>query len=391
MERTHDELGKKARHGHERHAEIATITESHVPGSTSGTRQSAPRGSRPRALQSFWFGGTCQRFVPKRCFLSLAGFITLGMIGESPVPQLLANSHPATAKASRLALEIGGLSMGLWCENGMSMALDKEHHPFIIPTHPTKACDLELDVSWANDLELPSTTPSFASGGLWSAFVGATGTKFYFSSPTLGVTPYKAAWFDPAFERGHIVLRHDCFAADQPVFPLEYPIDELAMMHRLSRGEGVELHALGLVDYDGSGYLFLGHSGAGKSTAARLWKSESGVKVLSDDRIILRKKDSQYWMYGTPWHGDAGVSSPGCAPLTAIFLLEQAPANQILPLPGAQATAELFARSFVPHYLSDGIRFTLIFFDELTRSIPCSVFRFAPTESAVEAIRHARA
>ncbi len=240
-------------------------------------------------------------------------------------------------------------------------------------------------------LPQPSTVASFVSGGLWTSFTGATGTKFYFSSPTLGSAPYKAAWFDPAFERGHIVLRRDCFPTNQPVFPLEYPIDELAMMHRLSRGEGVEVHALGLVDEDGSGYLFLGHSGAGKSTTARLWRSEPGVKLLSDDRIILRKKDGQFWMYGTPWHGDAGVSSPGCAPLSALFLLEQAPANKIVSLPGAQAAAELFARSFVPHYLGDGIQFTLNFLEDLTSSIPCSVFRFAPTESAVEAIRHVRA
>ena len=32
--------------------------------------------------------------------------------------------------------------------------------------------------------------------------------------------------------------------------------------------------ALGLADSDGSGYLFLGHSGAGKSTTARLWQSQ---------------------------------------------------------------------------------------------------------------------
>ena len=31
-----------------------------------------------------------------------------------------------------------------------------------------------------------------------SALVGTPlGTKFYFSSPTLGIAPYKAAWFDP--------------------------------------------------------------------------------------------------------------------------------------------------------------------------------------------------
>jgi hypothetical protein len=317
--------------------------------------------------------------------------MTLVAIGDRTVPLKFADPDIATIQATRLGLEIGGVSLGLWCERGMSIALDKEHQPFVLSTSLPRVCDMELDISWAEDLLMPSTTPSFVSGGLWSAFSGPTGTKFYFSSPTLGIHPYKAAWFDPMFERGHIVLRRDCFVSDQPVFPLEYPIDELAMMHRLSRGEGVEVHALGLADNDGSGYLFLGHSGAGKSTTARLWMAEPGVKLLSDDRIIIRKKDGQFWMYGTPWHGDAGVASPRSAPLSAVFLLEQAPTNQILPMPAAQAAAELFARCFVPHYLGEGIQFTLNYFDELTRSIPCSVFRFAPTESAVEAIRHARA
>jgi hypothetical protein len=311
--------------------------------------------------------------------------------GRTNVALKLADTITSNAQATRLGVEIGGLSLGIWCEHGMSIALDREHLPFVIPDSAKRVCDMELDVSWAHELFLPQTTPSFASGGLWSAFVGATGTKFYFSSPTLGIHPYKAAWFDPSFERGHIVLRRDCFASNQPVFPFEYPLDELAIMHRLSLGEGVEVHALGLADYDGSGYLFLGHSGAGKSTTARLWMSEPGVKLLSDDRIIIRKKDGKFWMYGTPWHGDAGVASPRSAPLSAIFLLEQAPSNQILPLPTAQAAAELFARCFVPHYRSEGLQFTLDYFEELTRTIPSSIFRFAPTESAVEAIRHARA
>jgi hypothetical protein len=187
-----------------------------------------------------------------------------------------------------------------------------------------------------------------------------------------------------------VVLNRSCFPANDTLFPLEYPIDELAIMHRLALGEGVEVHALGLADQDGRGYLFLGHSGAGKSTTARLWKAEPGVKLLSDDRIILRKQDGKFWMYGTPWHGDAGVASDASAPLSSVFLLEQAPKNQILPVAPGKAAAELFARSFVPHYLKAGIQFSLSFFDQLARSIPCSIFRFAPTGSAVEAIRHAR-
>jgi hypothetical protein len=303
----------------------------------------------------------------------------------------LNTNSQAANNANRVVIEIGGISMGLWCERNMTVALDKDHDAFVIRNSSDEVSDMELDVAFAESLEMPSTEPSFSSGGLWSAFTGSTGTKFYFCSPIFGSEPYKAAWFDPTFQRGHIVMRRDCFAEGQPVYPLEYPIDELAMMHRLSLGEGVEVHALGLTDVDGEGYLFLGHSGAGKSTTARLWMSKPGVKLLSDDRIILRKKEGKYWMYGTPWHGDAGVSSQGCAPLSAIFLLEQAPKNEFQPLPGAKAAAELFARCFVPHYLGNGIQFALDFFDELTRSIPCSVFRFAPTESAVEAIRDVRA
>jgi len=40
----------------------------------------------------------------------------------------------------------------------------------------------------------------------------------------------------------------------------------------------------------------------------------------------------------------------------------------------------------VTHHSAEGIRFTLDFLDRVARDIPCSVFRFVPDESAVEAI-----
>jgi hypothetical protein len=272
----------------------------------------------------------------------------------------------------------------------MPIALDPEHEPFLLASNSNDGCHFELDIDWTEKLELPDSSPSFSSGGLWSAFASATGTKFYFSSPAVSPVPYKAAWFDPSFQRGHIVLNRSVFPQQHPVFPLEYPLDELAMMHRLALGEGVEVHALGLADVDGSGYLFLGHSGAGKSTTARLWMEQPGVTLLSDDRIIVRQHGNEFWMYGTPWHGDAGVASPARAPLNAIFLLEQALVNEVMPVPAAKGAAELFARSFVPHYLQSGIQFTLDFLDQLTRSVSCSVLRFTPTPGAVEAVRYAR-
>jgi hypothetical protein len=295
-----------------------------------------------------------------------------------------------TTKATRLAVCIGGFSFGMWCSPNVPVAIDPEHQRFVLSSGGEQGCHFELDIAWTDNLAMPTDRPSFTSGGLWSAYKAETGTKFYFSTPAVGKAPYKAAWFDPLFERGHVVLNRAAFPKDSAVFPLEYPLDELVMMHRLALGEGVEVHALGLADHDGSGYLFLGHSGAGKSTTARLWMAQPGVHLLSDDRIILREHQGKFWMYGTPWHGDAGVASPERAQLSAIFLLEQAPANEVTPLPPSKAAAELFARAFVPHYLQSGIQFTLSFLDQLTRSVPCSILRFTPTPGAVEAVRYAR-
>jgi hypothetical protein len=300
------------------------------------------------------------------------------------------NLPTTTAESRRLAISIGGFSLGMWCSPGMPVALDPEHQPFLLSSTSNDGCHFELDIAWTDSLELPHIIPSFSSGGLWSAFVSETGTKFYFSSVAVGPLPYKAAWFDPSFQRGHIVLNRSVFPQHAEVFPLEYPLDELAIMHRLALGEGVEVHALGLADMDGSGYLFLGHSGAGKSTTARLWMEQPGVTLLSDDRVILRQQNGKFWMYGTPWHGDAGVAAPACAPLDAVFLLEQALVNEVTPVASPKAAAELFARSFVPHYLQSGIQFTLDFLDQLTRSVSCSVLRFTPTPGAVEAVRYVR-
>ncbi len=310
---------------------------------------------------------------------------------ETTLASIPVRSSSAVQAERRLGVEIGGFSFGLRGESSMRLALNREHAPFVLGNSWRRTCDIEIEVKLVGKLEVPEANPLFESGGLWTSYPASEGHQFYFSTRTLGTSPYKAAWFDGGFERGQIVLSRRYLSDTEAVFPLEYPIDELIMTHRLARGAGAEVHAVGLVDRDGSGYLFLGHSGAGKSTTARLWRPQAGVKLLSDDRIILRKHNGEFWMYGTPWHGDAGIASPGRARVTCIFILEQALENKIVPLKPNQAVAEVFARSFAPHYIAEGLQFTLGFLEEVTQQIPCSTFQFLPNASAVEAIRRERA
>src|SRR5262249_3947103 len=140
--------------------------------------------------------------------------------------------------------------------------------------------------------------------------------------------PYKSAWFNEDFTRGEVLLLKRYFDQETPLYPLEYPLDELLMIHRISRGEGAEVHGCGLVTSEGQGLLFIGHSGAGKSTTSRLWLNQPGTTVLSDDRIILRVQNGTLRMYGTPWHGDAGLAAQAFAPVHKIYLLQHASRNE---------------------------------------------------------------
>ncbi len=290
--------------------------------------------------------------------------------------------------AERLSYRMGGIKFGMEAEGELRLTPEREMEAFAV--EPGSA-DVNLQISWVDSLRVPDSTLLFHSGGLWSLFAEPSGFRFSFLSPLLGMTPYKEAWMDPEFRSGRVLLSRRYFDTERPVYPLEYPLDELLMIHRLSRGEGVEVHAVGISDENRCGHLFLGHSGAGKSTTARLWLNRPGVRILSDDRIILRKRDGQIWMYGTPWHGDAGIASPECARLSGIYLLEHGRSNERVPLPTGRAAAELFTRSFVTHHCEKGIRFTLEFLDRVASQVPCSIFQFVPDESAVEAICHAGA
>jgi energy-coupling factor transporter ATP-binding protein EcfA2 len=172
---------------------------------------------------------------------------------------------------------------------------------------------------------------------------------------------------------------------------LEYPLDEVLITHRLTQERAIELHGVGIVGPDGASNLFVGHSGAGKSTTARLWTSHTNVEILSDDRIIVRadkvREDAnQIFMYGTPWHGEAAFALPGCAPLQRIFVLEHGRGNVLTRLLPSQAVAELFARSFVPFHRHEYVDSALAFLQQVAGSVPCYRYSFEPDRRAVERI-----
>jgi hypothetical protein len=270
----------------------------------------------------------------------------------------------ATGPSARIAARIGGISLGATSvAGGPALLADAQLKDFVI-TDPI--CDLEFEVAFGGRFDSAPGELIFDSRGLWRLFRNSEGFCFRLTTNFIGTLPYKQVTVAPDFKSGCIEMSREYFAQADAVNPLEYPLDELLWIHRLSMGEGVEVHGCGVIAPDGRGLLLAGHSGAGKSTSSRLWSRHEGARVLSDDRIILRRERGLIWMYGTPWHGDAGIAEADRAPLDGIFVLAHGDRNKVRPLSRTSASAELFARSFVPHHSTDSITFILEFFSKDT-------------------------
>ena len=165
--------------------------------------------------------------------------------------------------------------------------------------------------------------------------------------------------------------------------PFFGPTIELLMVNYLARIGSIIVHACG-IDYQGKGLLFVGESGAGKSTLTRIWNKENGVEILSDDRIIIRKINDQYWMYGTPWHGDAKFASPAKVKLEKVFFIKHGRANSVKAASGTFPVLQFLKASFPPYWDKNCMEFTMEFFNDLVAAVPCRELSFVPDSEIVE-------
>jgi hypothetical protein len=317
---------------------------------------------------------------------------------------------------------VGAVSVGVTGRRSDDVALARSLRPFRVETHH---CDVNVAVEWVSDLGLTPGQQLFDSGATWRLYQREDGFQFDFIARD---QLYKRLLVDSLFREATLQMSAEYFDSFLGLAdPLSYPLDELLIMHRLTQEKAIELHSCGIVRPDGTGNLFVGHSGAGKSTTTRLWTEREDVEVLSDDRIIVRRDDSDgsadevgipsassgqvlrlrdrsalptarftqddkpktnsgMRMYGTPWHGEAAYASPGSAPLARIFILEHGHGNVLTQLSPSQAVAELFARSFVPFHRHEYVDSALEFLQELVSAVPVYHYAFEPNEAAVERI-----
>ena len=285
--------------------------------------------------------------------------------------------------SGRIAFSIGGVALSLESRDpAIAVGRDRGYEPFLTQDPSEVALGLRHLV------ERPQGIGSlvFDSGGTWCLYRAGRRWIITLADAQRGADPYQLAVLESDFRRGDIYMEASRGTESSEYWPLGYPFAEVLMIHLLSLGRGVLLHACGVSDR-GRGLLFAGASGAGKSTIAGLWEQHAGTKILSDDRVILREKGGRIWAYGTPWHGDARLCSPEIVPLEAVFFVRHGEENAAAPLQPGKAVSSLLQTSFPTFWNREGMAFTLGFLDQLSRDVPCYELAFVPDGHVVDFTR----
>jgi hypothetical protein len=271
-------------------------------------------------------------------------------------------------------VRIGGLTLAV---RGSEVPLEEPHARFAV--QPC-AADVVIDVVYDDAYAAPRGALLFDSGAVWKLFEDPEGFRIECRSPLLGEHPYKIATVSRDLRRVALQMRV------RNLQPIHFPLDELLVNALLARGGGVELHACGVIDR-GRGLLFIGNSGDGKTTTARLW--ERDAEIISDDRVVVRAGDAGWTIYGTPWHGEAEICSPASAPLRRVYVLDHTlrDGNGVAPMRSAEAVARLFACAFPPFHDRRGLSTVVDTLGQLAMSVPVAKLSFVNDPSAVDFVR----
>ena len=147
--------------------------------------------------------------------------------------------------------------------------------------------------------------------------------------------------------------------------------------------DGMPLHAA-LVEKDGYGVVFLGPSGMGKSTQAKLWVEHQGADFIIGDRPGLRRIDGQWIGFGMPWDGKDGIRQQKQVPIRALISLEQAPENSIRRLTKQEAMIVLLNQVMMPMWDDAAMYLLTPLMGQLATEIPFYHLKNLPNKEATD-------
>jgi hypothetical protein len=200
----------------------------------------------------------------------------------------------------------------------------------------------------------------------------------------------RVARFDSGFREGEVVIspRALSLGAQGLEHPLQHPLDDLIVMHRVARDGGLVVRGSALLRR-GLALVFLG-TGAPPVDLPSGWSgAKSTSRLLARDRVVLQVDQDGIRAHGTPWRGSAGDHTPTSACLEALYVVRSSRngvAAQRLDL--ERALRELLSQSFAPVHDPESVERQLRAARSIVERVPLLVME-RPKRREEEAIAFA--
>lgn len=286
-------------------------------------------------------------------------------------------------------IEIGNLLFSISSRNGMSMDSLEPFFSAADRTPQSADCRMEINnhkTRTVNNRSRIMNNKLFEADLTWGIYGGQKADKnrgFIMTVPSLkdAGSSRVFAEFDSDFKNGTVYTRK----AEEHYF--FYPFLEVLTINLLARGRGALLHAC-CIDDNGTGYLFLGQSGAGKSTMANIWNEEKGISILSDDRVLVSLSEKGLTAYGTPWHGTENYAMNAGVPVKKIFFINHAEKNHASEICGIKAVSELVKNAFLPFWDKDRMEYSTEFLIQLSLNAALFSLDVYPDRKIMDFVRN---
>lgn len=197
--------------------------------------------------------------------------------------------------------------------------------------------DLKLDVTVASHADFPTIPESLVQAKKWTGDRFSIGDDLF----TGGFNRQRGCWeisVKNIMTKGQITRVFEQF-----LYQAFYSAC------RLAGSDAILLHSCG-VNVDGSGYLFVGASGMGKSTVAGLSRAYG---VVNDEMNILSFGDSELRLCPSPFNAYFSGKCVTASPVRAVFLLRHDAVCRLEAASPGEAAAGITGQVVPPIALED--------------------------------------
>ena len=246
-----------------------------------------------------------------------------------------------------------------------------------------RASSIPIEIALCDSISAPNAAPDYASSFV-EVYTTPNGCVTIRKHPKTGAA--FAMFVDNVEQSKHMLYIKESVIEDER--ELNRLLLYICLPHLLLTRGRIMLHS-SYICYKGNGIIFIGASGAGKSTQAELWRKHSNVSVINGDRVILSRDVATKTVtaYSMPYSGTSGICKNMDTKLSGIVIPIKANKTIGKRVYGIQAVKPIIENAVVENWRSGEEATAILIACSIAEAVPVILLECLPDISAVETVQ----